>query len=184
MDSFEDENKEGGLSVSIMKIMSLMAMCMDLAFSPILALFGGFHVYMASRNTTSIEGRDCARQYDVGTMNNLRQVFGKNIYYWPLPIYGEGSVHVLLLHSVMVASSYIYFWFFDTSSGPYGCDGFDWPNRDRPPPIPDSSRGGVESTQETALFHGESEESSLLSQIELGEASSNFAGYSDNGDEA
>lgn len=48
-----------------------------------------FHLGMAMRNETTIEGRTnpC---YDIGRLRNLRSVFGRKTWTWPLPLYLNG----------------------------------------------------------------------------------------------
>ena len=48
-----------------------------------------FHLGMAMRNETTIEGRSnpC---YDIGRLRNLRSVFGRKTWTWPLPLYLHG----------------------------------------------------------------------------------------------
>ena len=51
--------------------------------------FAGYHLKMAARNETTIEGASNV-QYDVGTMQNLRSVFGRSLWTWPIPLYFRG----------------------------------------------------------------------------------------------
>jgi len=48
-----------------------------------------FHFGMATRNETTIEGGSNPH-YDVGIMQNLRSVFGRHVWAWPLPLYLHG----------------------------------------------------------------------------------------------
>ena len=59
-----------------------------LALLVMLSCFCPFHIHMAMRNETTIEGPSPA--FDVGTRKNLRSVFGSNPYLWLLPVYGGG----------------------------------------------------------------------------------------------
>ena len=49
-----------------------------------------FHLRMAARNETTIESYSSNAQFDVGMMQNLRSVFGRHIWTWPLPLYLQG----------------------------------------------------------------------------------------------
>ena len=54
----------------------------------LLGPFMCFHLNMAVKNDTTIEGR--SPNFDVGTMRNLRSVFGRDMWTWPLPFYLRG----------------------------------------------------------------------------------------------
>jgi hypothetical protein len=79
------------------------AIVVDVVLLCVLAPFAAFHLNMARKNETTIEGGTNAK-YDVGVMQNLRSVFGKEVWTWPIPLY---------------------------LNGPDG-DGLHWPSRDQP----------------------------------------------------
>lgn len=55
----------------------------------VLGPFMVFHLRMAARNETTIEG-STHPDFDVGTMQNLRSVFGRKVWAWPIPLYLQG----------------------------------------------------------------------------------------------
>ena len=55
----------------------------------VLGPFTTFHLRMAAHNETTIEGSSNSH-YDVGQHQNLRSVFGRNMWTWPLPLYLSG----------------------------------------------------------------------------------------------
>ena len=55
----------------------------------VLGPFMCFHLLMAARNETTIEGGS-NKCFDVGVMANLRSVFGRDVWTWPLPLYLSG----------------------------------------------------------------------------------------------
>jgi len=65
------------------------ALAIDVLLLCLLAPFMHFHLYMASRNETTIEGYSNPK-YDVGPMRNLRSVFGRDRWTWLLPLYLRG----------------------------------------------------------------------------------------------
>lgn len=82
------------------RALALMAFIMDTTFAIALSLFTFGHFYMASQNTTSLEGAAESQKYNLGWRNNLRTVLGMDAKYWFVPIHkspllGDG-VHWLL----------------------------------------------------------------------------------------
>mmetsp|Transcript_48868 Transcript_48868/g.74360 ORF Transcript_48868/g.74360 Transcript_48868/m.74360 type:complete len:92 (+) Transcript_48868:87-362(+) len=63
-----------------------------------LAVFAGMHYYMVFKNTGTLDSmvpmfRKKKNIYDIGAMNNFRQVFGNDAKYWFLPVFtslGDG----------------------------------------------------------------------------------------------
>ena len=55
----------------------------------LLGPFMVFHLGMAAKNETTIEGSSNPH-YNVGVMSNLRSVFGHKIWTWPIPLYLHG----------------------------------------------------------------------------------------------
>ena len=55
----------------------------------LLGPFMVFHLGMAAKNETTIEGSSNPH-YNVGVMANLRSVFGHKIWTWPIPLYLHG----------------------------------------------------------------------------------------------
>ena len=55
----------------------------------VLGPFMMFHLRMAAHNETTIEGSSNA-QFDVGVLQNLRSVFGRQMWTWPIPLYLNG----------------------------------------------------------------------------------------------
>lgn len=73
--------------------LTVMATVMDASLGAALLFFTAFHVQMAARNETTIEGCGMADpRFDLGIEANLEQVFGRNKLLWLLPVYGEGPV--------------------------------------------------------------------------------------------
>ena len=58
-----------------------------------LAGFSVIHLKLVSKNQTLIEYSQDSNnsQYSVGTYENFIQVFGENLYMWPLPFYGKAG---------------------------------------------------------------------------------------------
>ena len=48
-----------------------------------------FHLKMAAKNETTIEG-STNPHFDVGPLQNLRSVFGRQMWTWPIPLYLNG----------------------------------------------------------------------------------------------
>lgn len=68
---------------------AVMATCvLDFVAALLLGMFGGWHVYLVLRNRTSHAPEE--RQYDVGTVANIRQVMGRDAALWLLPLKGAG----------------------------------------------------------------------------------------------
>mmetsp|Transcript_11928 Transcript_11928/g.30575 ORF Transcript_11928/g.30575 Transcript_11928/m.30575 type:complete len:360 (-) Transcript_11928:226-1305(-) len=65
------------------------AMVLDGILLCVLVPFMHFHIYMARRNETTIEGYSNPK-YDVGPVPNLRSVFGREAWTWPIPLYLHG----------------------------------------------------------------------------------------------
>ena len=66
--------------------------CISTFVSVLMMFFLRFHIRLVSENKTTIENLDHKNlpfqsKFDLGTMYNLYQVFGTNIYLWPFPIY-------------------------------------------------------------------------------------------------
>lgn len=63
----------------------------------LMTFFLKFHIYLASTNKTTIENLDkkgapYKSTYDIGTINNIYQIFGTNKLLWPFPMYmGSGK---------------------------------------------------------------------------------------------
>lgn len=63
----------------------------------LMTFFLKFHIYLGTTNKTTIEnldkkGREYKSVYDIGTINNLYQIFGTNKFLWPFPIFlGSGK---------------------------------------------------------------------------------------------
>ena len=100
----------------------------------ILGPFMLFHLQMAARNESTIEGHTNPH-YDVGRMDNLRSVFGREMWTWPIPLYLRG---------------------------PQG-DGLHWPRSDQPPhatgtrtsnAISSSGCGGSRSSEQQMVSTG------------------------------
>ena len=75
----------GTVNVSIW----IAAMAIDAFLLLALLPFAHFHLRMASRNETTIEGYSNPK-YDVGQVPNLRSVFGRSIWTWAVPLYCKG----------------------------------------------------------------------------------------------
>ena len=63
-------------------------------FSLVLTAFVRFHIGLLLKNSTTIESMDKKMKgfpFDVGTLLNILQVFGKNRWLWALPIYGQSG---------------------------------------------------------------------------------------------
>ena len=65
----------------------------------ILLLFGLWHLYLALRNRTTLAGRGPTHAqpedeavYDLGALNNLRQIFGSSCWLWLLPVAGDAPL--------------------------------------------------------------------------------------------
>jgi palmitoyltransferase len=71
-------------------IMTLMASLIDAVFAVSLTLFCAAHVWMATRNQTTIESASYSRPYRLDWRRNMESVFGRNRWHWVLPVYGEG----------------------------------------------------------------------------------------------
>ena len=82
----------------------------DAVVAILLGLYGTYQLHLALRNRTSIVAREVEAVYDVGALANFRQVFGRQWWLWPLPLW--------------------------LSDGPEG-DGLSWPRR---PPSPRPER--------------------------------------------
>jgi hypothetical protein len=63
----------------------------------LLTFFLKFHIFLASTNKTTIEnldkkGKPYRSQYDMGSINNIYQIFGTNKWLWPFPVFcGSGK---------------------------------------------------------------------------------------------
>jgi hypothetical protein len=63
----------------------------------LMTFFLKFHIYLASTNKTTIENLDkkgatYKSSFDIGSINNIYQIFGTNKLLWPFPIYmGSGK---------------------------------------------------------------------------------------------
>lgn len=63
----------------------------------LMTFFLKFHIFLASTNKTTIEnldkkGKPYRSPYDMGTVNNVYQVFGTNKWLWPFPVFcGSGK---------------------------------------------------------------------------------------------
>jgi hypothetical protein len=82
----------GATNAEGMRALAVMAVALDVTFAVCLVCFAVGHLFMACRNTTSLEGRHEARAFDLGWRRNLEQVFGKDRRLWALPVYGAGPV--------------------------------------------------------------------------------------------
>ena len=71
-------------------VLHVAAFGLDVVLLSLLAPFASLHVRMAMRNQTTIEPGPFADKYDVGTLANLRSVFGRRMWTWPLPLYCDG----------------------------------------------------------------------------------------------
>lgn len=67
----------------------IAAIVIDAVLLITLIPFAHFHLRMASLNETTIEGSSHPK-YNVGTMQNLRSVFGHAVWAWPIPLYLYG----------------------------------------------------------------------------------------------
>jgi len=65
------------------------ALVLDVMLLCVLAPFMHFHLAMAARNETTIEGYSNPR-YDMGWLLNLRSIFGREKWTWPIPLYLQG----------------------------------------------------------------------------------------------
>jgi hypothetical protein len=79
----------------------ILLLWIDAVAGIMLGAFACYHVYLVCRNRTTLRPRG-EEEYDLGCMDNWRQVFGSNVWAWWLPC-----------------------------GGPEG-DGINWPRRPRP----------------------------------------------------
>ena len=65
--------------------------------SILMTMFLKFHINLALTNKTTIEnldkkGAEYTSIYDIGNMNNWQQIFGRNKWLWPFPVFmGSGK---------------------------------------------------------------------------------------------
>ena len=80
----------GGALLRLRSVTSFLC-CATPLFSTLLfsSLLFSSRPQMACKNETTIEG-STASQYNVGTLANLRSVFGRELWTWPLPLYFHG----------------------------------------------------------------------------------------------
>ena len=71
----------------------------DFAATLLLGVFGLWHLYLALRNRTTLAGRGPTHAqpedeavYDLGALNNLRQIFGSSCWLWLLPVAGDAPL--------------------------------------------------------------------------------------------
>lgn len=74
------------------EVLTIMAFVFSLAFSFALLFFVGSHFYMVLKNMTSVQRWDESRRFDLGYRRNWEQTFGRNPFFWFLPVYAEGPV--------------------------------------------------------------------------------------------
>jgi len=70
-------------------VIYVAAIVIDVVLLCMLIPFMQFHLRMAARNETTIEGYTNSK-YDVGARGNLQSVFGRELWTWPLPLYFHG----------------------------------------------------------------------------------------------
>ena len=70
-------------------VIYIAAIVIDVVLLCLLIPFMQFHLRMATRNETTIEGYTNSK-YDVGARGNLQSVFGRELWTWPLPLYFHG----------------------------------------------------------------------------------------------
>lgn len=79
----------GGSRMRVGYCVAIMLVCvLDFVMAMLLALFGGWHVWLVLRNRTTFAPHE--RRYDVGVVANVRQVMGRHAALWLLPIEGAG----------------------------------------------------------------------------------------------
>ena len=57
-----------------------------------LACFGGWHALLVLSNRTSVGATDESR-YNMGALENVRQVMGRRWWLWPLPVWAGDAPH-------------------------------------------------------------------------------------------
>jgi len=69
-------------------MLACMGVVLDCALLCMLSCFCPFHIRMAMKNETTIEGP--SPEFDVGMLQNVRSVFGSDPRLWLLPVWGGG----------------------------------------------------------------------------------------------
>ncbi len=80
------------VSDTSLAVMTLMGALLDAIFGVVLTCFFAAHIWMATRNQTSVEGPIASHSYRLSVERNLEQVFGADKRLWLLPVWGQGPV--------------------------------------------------------------------------------------------